>query len=101
MHRMSYTQPTEKQTKQKPTRETKEPHAPSHSPLLLRLSDQGGSGSGLVLEGRGQLLLLDVVTSETVDPGLDQNESAGEGEQAGEEVWISQLGREHGVLPEG
>ena len=41
-----------------------------------RLSDQGRGSGGLVLEGRGQLLLLDVVTSETVDPGLDENESA-------------------------
>lgn len=44
--------------------------------MTLRLGDQGGSSGGLVLEGRGQLLLLDVVSGETVDPGLDQNETA-------------------------
>lgn len=55
-------------------------------PSPSRLSDQGGSGSGLVLEGRGQLLLLDVVSSESVDPGLDQNESAVSGQGWGEDV---------------
>ena len=41
-----------------------------------RLCDKSGSGGSLVLEGRRKSLLLDVVTSETVDPGLDENESA-------------------------
>ena len=42
----------------------------------MRLSDKGGSGGGLVLEGRGDLLGLDVVSGETVDTGLDENHSA-------------------------
>lgn len=43
---------------------------------LRRLGDQGGGGSGLVLEGRRELLLLDVVSRQSVDSGFDQNESA-------------------------
>jgi hypothetical protein len=43
---------------------------------VWRLSDEGGSGGGLVLERRGNLLLLDVVTGETVDTGLDENHAA-------------------------
>lgn len=47
-----------------------------HPNGMTRLGDQGRGSGGLVLEGRGQLLLLDVVSSETVDPGLDKNQSA-------------------------
>jgi hypothetical protein len=43
----------------------------------LNLGDKGGSGSGLVLECRGELLLLDVVSGQSVDSGLDENHSAG------------------------
>lgn len=42
----------------------------------LNLGDKGGSGSGLVLECRGELLLLDVVSGQSVDSGLDENHSA-------------------------
>lgn len=49
----------------------------THSHMLRRLGDQGRGGSGLVLEGRRELLLLDVVSSQSVDSGFDQNESAG------------------------
>lgn len=44
--------------------------------LALRLGDEGGSGGGLVLEGRGHLLGLDVVSGQSVDSGLDENHSA-------------------------
>jgi hypothetical protein len=43
----------------------------------LNLGNKGGSGSGLVLECRGELLLLDVVSGQSVDSGLDENHSAG------------------------
>jgi hypothetical protein len=52
------------------------PHESQSSNGYINLSDKGGSGSGLVLEGRGELLLLDVVTCETVDTGLDENHAA-------------------------
>jgi hypothetical protein len=42
----------------------------------LNLGNKGGSGSGLVLECRGELLLLDVVSGQSVDSGLDENHSA-------------------------
>lgn len=40
------------------------------------LCDEGGGGSGLVLECRRELLLLDVVSGQSVDSGLDKNHSA-------------------------
>lgn len=49
----------------------------SHFWKLRRLGDQGGGSGGLVLEGRRELLLLDVVSRQSVDSGFDQNESAG------------------------
>lgn len=43
---------------------------------VLRLGDQGGSGSSLVLECRRNLLGFDVVSCQSVDSGLDKNHSA-------------------------
>lgn len=40
-----------------------------------RLGDEGGGGSRVVLEGRGNLLLGLVVASKTVNPGLDQDKT--------------------------
>ena len=40
-----------------------------------RLGNEGGSGSRVVLERRGDLLLGLVVTSKTVDTRLDQDET--------------------------
>ena len=40
------------------------------------LGDEGGSGSGLVLECRRELLLLDVVSSQSVNSGFNENHSA-------------------------
>jgi hypothetical protein len=37
--------------------------------------NQSGSGSGVILEGRGNLLLRLVVTSKTVDTRLDQDKT--------------------------
>lgn len=45
------------------------------TPQMLRLGNKGGSGSGLVLESRGDGTLGLVVTSETVDTRLDENEA--------------------------
>jgi len=42
---------------------------------FANLSDQRGGGGGLILEVRGDLLGGSVVSSEPVDPGLDENES--------------------------
>lgn len=42
----------------------------------MTLSDKGGGSGGLVLEGRRELLLLDVVASKTVDTRLDENHAA-------------------------
>jgi len=38
-----------------------------------RLGDEGRGSGGLVLEGRRELLLLDVVAGKTVDTRLDKN----------------------------
>ena len=43
--------------------------------MKTKLSDKGGSGSGLVLECRRELLLLDVVSGQSVDSGLNKNHS--------------------------
>ena len=60
----------------------------------MRLGDQSGSGSGLVLEGRRNLLGLDVVSGKSVDSGLDKNHSAGGqvGTSTSERVVHAQLG---------
>lgn len=55
--------------------------------LALRLGDEGGSGGGLVLEGRRDLLGLDVVSGQSVDSGLDKNHSAAS--QHGADGWMS------------
>jgi hypothetical protein len=58
--------------------------SPSMQSERKRLGDEGGSGSGLVLERRGELLLLDVVSGQSVDSGLDENHSAiGQGRPSG------------------
>lgn len=43
--------------------------------MIYILSDQGASSSGLVLEGRRDLLLGLVVSGETVDAGFDEDEA--------------------------
>lgn len=44
-------------------------------PTRVRLCDQGAGGGGLVLPGRGQNTDGLVVTGETVDTRLDENET--------------------------
>lgn len=56
------------------------PGKPSPSPVassrgLIRLSDDGAGGGGLVLPGRGKDTDGLVVTGKTVDSGLDENEA--------------------------
>jgi hypothetical protein len=48
----------------------------AHASQPTNLSDESRGGGGLVLECRRELLLLDVVTGETVDTGFDQNHAA-------------------------
>jgi len=43
--------------------------------IALRLSDKGGGGGGLVFPGRGKDADGLVVTGQTVDTGLDENEA--------------------------
>jgi hypothetical protein len=51
----------------------------SYAQHLRRLGNKGRRGRGLVLERRGDLLLLDVVAGQTVDTGLDENHAAEQG----------------------
>ena len=47
-----------------------------HTSMILQdLGDEGGGGSRVVLEGRGDLLLGLVVAGKTVDPRLDQDKT--------------------------
>ena len=60
----------------KPARDSLQNHFPKHHRQpSLRLSDQGGSGGALVTPGGGQDTDGLVVTGQTVDTGLDQNEA--------------------------